>query len=64
MLNYEYDAEAERRVLREEAYQEGFQKGFQEVLDLVTKLVEECLSTEAAIDKAKELLSGTTPPHP
>ena len=60
MLNYEYDAEAERRVLRQEAYQEGFQ----EVLDLVTKLAEEGLSTEAAIDKAKELLSGTTPPHP
>ena len=30
MLNYEYDADAERRVIRQESFEEGFEKGFQE----------------------------------
>ena len=44
MLAYEYDAEAERRVLRQEGRQEG--------IDLIAKLLREGLSIEEAYAKA------------
>ena len=48
MLNYEYDAEAERRVLLQESRQEGRQEG----IDLVAKLLKQGLSVDDAIEKA------------
>jgi len=49
MLNYEYDAEAERRVIRQEGRREGRQEG----IDLVVKLLQAGLSADDAIAKAK-----------
>jgi len=53
MLTYEYDAEAEKRVL----LQEGRQEGRQEVLELVSKLLREGLSLEEAYAMAVQSLS-------
>ena len=60
MLNYEYNAEAERRVLWQEGMQEGIQKGRQEGIqgiDLIVKLQHEGLSLEEAVVEAKKTLS-------
>jgi len=63
MLNNEYDAEAERRVLKQEGHQEGVQEGRQEgrqeILDMLTKLLQEGMSPEAAIEKTKKTASGS-----
>ena len=48
MLNYEYDAEAEHRVLRQEAANEG--------IDLMAKLIRNGLSVDEAIIEAKRLV--------
>jgi len=49
MLNYEYDADAEKRVLRQEARQEGCQEG----IDLMAKLINEGVPIEDAVKMAK-----------
>ena len=70
MLNYEYDAEAERRVLRQEGLQEGRQEGrqeglqegrqesrqetLQEVLEMMKKLKEGELSVDDAYARIKK----------
>jgi predicted transposase/invertase (TIGR01784 family) len=58
MLNNEYDAEAERRVLRQEGKQEGRQEGKQEGLqegvDMLAKLLLEGIPLEEALEKAKK----------
>ena len=56
MLNYEYDAEIEKRVL----LNEGRQEGLQEVFDLVAKLLKEGMSADEAIAKAQKELQGDT----
>jgi hypothetical protein len=57
MLNYEYDAEAEQRVIRLESYQEGRQETWQlasqETMSLLTKLQRGELSFEDAFEKAR-----------
>ena len=61
MLNWEYDADAERRVLREEAKQEGIQQGKQEdkreMAEQLTKLISEGMSVEDALEKVNSSLS-------
>ena len=53
MLNYEYDAEAERRVLKQEGREEGM-KG----MDFLVELLREGLSIDEALEKAKKAVSG------
>ena len=47
MLNYEYDAEAERRVIRQETWQEA--------MDTLAELLKKGFPLEIALEKAKEL---------
>jgi predicted transposase YdaD len=57
MLNWEYDADAERRVIREEAQlegrQEGRQKERQEIIEILTKLVEKGTPINDALEIIK-----------
>ena len=54
MLNWEYNADAERRVLTEEAVQQGAEK--------LAKLIKEGMSLEEALAKVKaEATANTTP---
>jgi len=53
MLNWEYDADAERRVIREEGMQQG--------VDLLAKLIKEGLSVDEALEKAKSVSVNTLP---
>ena len=57
MLNFEYDAEAERRVLMKEGRQEGLQEGLQEGRNEIIALLERIklgdISLEDALSKAK-----------
>ena len=57
MLNYVYDAEAEKRVLLQEGRQEGRQEG----IDLLARLLKEGLSVDDAVATAKKAAteSGT-----
>ena len=65
MLNWEYDADAEKRVLREEAKQEGIQEGIQqgiqqgkrEMTELLAKLISEGMSVEDALNKVNSSIS-------
>ena len=57
MLNWEYDADAEKRVLREEAKQEGIQQGKREMAELFAKLISEGMSVEDALNKINSSLS-------
>jgi predicted transposase YdaD len=65
MLNWEYDAEAERRVLTEEAQQQGMQQGMQRGMlqgaELVAKLLKEGFSLEEALEKVKSEMSDVLP---
>ena len=49
MLNWEYDADAERRVLREE----GRQERQQEVVEELTKMIDEGIPLDEALEKIK-----------
>ena len=59
MLNWEYDADAERRVLTEEAEQRGEKRGLKKGLtqgeqrgaELVVKLIKEGMSVDEALEK-------------
>jgi len=61
MLSWEYDADAERRVLDEEAMQRGLQQGIQQGIqqgtqqgaELLVKLVKDGLSLDEALEKVK-----------
>jgi len=57
MLNWEYDADAEKRVIKEEGKQEGKQEG----IDLLANLLKEGLSLDEALKKAKSTLANTLP---
>jgi hypothetical protein len=65
MLNWEYDADAERRVLQEEAIQEGLQQGMQQGMqqgaNLLAKLINEGLSLDEALEKVKSTTISTLP---
>jgi predicted transposase YdaD len=69
MLNWEYDADAEQRVIREEGKQEGLQQGKQEGLqeglqqgiDLLSTLLKEGLSLDEALEKVKSTSISTLP---
>ena len=66
MLNYEYDAEAERRVLmqegiemgREMGREEGREEGREMGMDALAKLLREGLPLDVALEKARMGLSG------
>ena len=53
MLNWEYDADAERRVIREEGMQQG--------VELLAKLLKEGLSLDEALEKVKSVSASTLP---
>ena len=55
MLNWEYDADAERRVLTEEAMQQGIQQGRQQGADLLAKLIKEGAPVDEALEKVKSM---------
>jgi len=55
MLNWEYDADAERRVLTEEAMQQGIQQGMQQGAELVANLVKNGISVDEALNKVKAM---------
>ena len=69
MLNWEYDADAERRVLREEALQQGMQQGLQRGVqqgvlqgtELLAKLIREGMPLEDALEKAKSASADIMP---
>ncbi|MCL2819422.1 MAG: hypothetical protein FWD38_01100 [Oscillospiraceae bacterium] len=54
MLNWEYDAEAEKRVLRESALEEGIQQGKQETIEQFNELLKEGLSLSDALEKINQ----------
>ena len=60
MLNYEYDAEAEKRVLRQESREEGREEGRQEGgnegIDLVVKFLKDGLTLDEAQNKARKAI--------
>jgi len=66
MLNWEYDAEVEKRVLSEEAEQRGLKKGLkqgvekgqQKTLELIEKLVKDGMSLDEALEKVKTTVQG------
>ena len=51
MLNWEYDADAERRVLTEEAIQQGLQQGQQQGAEMIVKMVKEGIPIDEALEK-------------
>ena len=53
LADRKYDADAEKRVLREEAKQEGKQEG----AEMLAKLISEGMSVEDALEKVNSLLS-------
>ena len=61
MLNWEYDADAERRVLRKEALEEGLQQGRQEGrqegkqegAELLAKLIKDGIPLDEALERVK-----------
>jgi len=53
MLNWEYDAEAEKRVLTEEAIEQGRQEGRQEGAEQLAKMINEGISLDKAMEKIK-----------
>jgi len=59
MLNWEYDADAERRVLTEEAMQQGMQQGLlqgrQQCADLLAKLIKEGTPVDEALEQIKSM---------
>jgi predicted transposase/invertase (TIGR01784 family) len=61
MLNWEYDADAERRVIREEGKQEGKQEGIQQGVELLAKLIKEGLSLDEALERVKSTPMSTLP---
>ena len=54
MLNYEYDAEAEKRVIIQEARQEGLEEGMEKGIESLAELLREGLSIEDALIKIKK----------
>jgi flagellar biosynthesis/type III secretory pathway protein FliH len=72
MLNWEYDADTERRVIREEGYQEGYQIGYQkgylmalsevrfsEYAGTFIELLKEGLSPKDAFERVKSFSENT-----
>ena len=57
MLNWEYDADAEKRVLTEEAIEQGMQQGKQEGAELLAKLIGEGMSVDAALESIKNTVT-------
>jgi len=61
MLNYEYDAEIEKKVIRQEGRREGRQEGRregrQEGVELLGKLLQEGIPLEEAISMAQKQLT-------
>jgi type II secretory pathway component PulF len=55
MLNWEYDAETEKRVLAEEAIQQGRQQGRQEAIKMLAELIKE----GTPIDEAMKIVSAS-----
>jgi len=61
MLNWEYDADVEKRVLTEEAIevghqqglQQGMQQGYQQCAELLTKMIKEGVPVDEALEKIK-----------
>jgi len=61
MLNWEYDAEVEKRVITEQAERRGekrgekrgVKQGQQKTLDLIDQLVKSGMSLDEALEKAK-----------
>jgi predicted transposase YdaD len=61
MLNWEYNADAERRIIREEGKEEGKQEGIQQGVELLAKLLREGLSLDEALEKVKSTPISTLP---
>ena len=62
MLNYEYDADAEKRVLKQEGLQEGLRKGH-EGIDLFANLVRAGTPVDVALTEAKKFTQDINPPQ-
>ena len=56
MLNYEYDAEAEKRVLREEAWREGRAEGKAEGKAEAAALIAELIRKGHGLDEALKMV--------
>ena len=54
MLNYEYDAEAEKRIIRQEGRSEGRQEG----VDILAKFLKDGLPVDEALEKARKVLDN------
>ena len=65
MLNWTYDADAEKRVIREEGKEEGLQQGVQQGVqqgaESLAKLLREGLSLDDALKKVKSTSVNTLP---
>ena len=69
MLNWEYDADAERRVLTEEAIEIGEQRGLQrgllqgrqEAAEELTKMIDEGIPLDEALEKIKTASKPSQP---
>jgi len=71
MLNYEYDAEAEKKVLKQEGRKEGIQEGIQEghqngrqeVIDFLADLSKAGVPFDVALAEAKKSTQSINPPQ-
>jgi len=61
MLNWEYDAEAERRVLTEEAIEIGVQQGRQDVVEELAEMINEGIPFDVALEKIKTASKPSQP---
>ena len=65
MLNWEYDAEAEKRVIREEGYAQGYtqgyRQGYQQVVEMYAKLLKEGFSSSEALERIDSILVSPPP---
>jgi len=67
MLNWEYDADVEKRVIAEQSEQKGLKKGMkrgvkqgqQKTLELIDKLVKDGMSLDEALAKVRSTVKGT-----
>jgi len=60
MLNWEYDADVEKRVLAEEAVEQGLQLGLQQGAEKLAELIREGMPLDEALEKVKAS-AKTTP---
>jgi flagellar biosynthesis/type III secretory pathway protein FliH len=59
MLNWEYNADTEKRVLTEEAMQKGMQQGMQQGRQETIELLAELIKEGTPIDEAMKIVSAS-----